>query len=115
MSTLEKVLGDALTSQRVQKGLITELQHHIEDTRQSIIKLDEVDTQTKLTQDVVSTMEQDFRYLWNRVHELLHIRDSLNHPEQAITNTLADELSCFSDTFDASEVIYSIYFRPARN
>ena len=109
MSILEKGLGDALASQRAQKGSITELHHNIEDTRRSIIKLDEINTQMKLTQDVVSTMERDFRYLWNQVHELLNISDSLNHPEQAMTNTLAEELSCHSDSFDISEVIRSVY------
>jgi hypothetical protein len=104
LSALEKGLGDLLASQRVQKSSIAEMHHGIEDTHQYVTQLIEVDTQMKLTQDVVSSMERDFRYLWNQVHELLGTSDSLKSSELAMTNILATELSYCSDFFDASEV-----------
>ncbi|KAJ8581236.1 hypothetical protein M405DRAFT_868858 [Rhizopogon salebrosus TDB-379] len=104
LSALEKGLGDLLASQRVQKSSIAEMHHDIENTHQYVTQLTEVDTQMKLTQDVVSSMERDFHHLWNQVHELLGASDNSNCSELAMTNTLATELSCCSDSFDASEI-----------
>jgi len=108
LSALETGLGDLLASQRVQKSSIAEMHHDIENTHQYVTQLIEVDMQMKVTQDVVSSMEQDFRYLWNQVHELLGASDSSDCSELAMTNTLATELSCCSDPFDASEVTHSV-------
>jgi hypothetical protein len=109
LSALEKGLCDLLASQRVQKSSIAEMHRDIENTHQYVTQLTEVDMQMKLTQDVVSSMERDFRYLWNQVHELLGASDNSNCSELAMTNTLATELSYCSDSFDALEVTHSVH------